>query len=221
MTALHHIAEHIQLLLRQQSTVRLAFPGGRSALTLMDGLSNTAFDWASVQVTLVDERAVAATHEASNARLVCQTLLKNQACAATFEPLFDEDSVESSLQTLNAQRRPLDIVVLGMGHDGHFASLFPADEPVPGLLAGLDPFVGTRPIGSPCVRRLSMTLSTLLSASLVVLLVSSEAKRAKVNLGLTTIDPRNPISYLLASEHPIWVEWPDQSMSLIQQGVVQ
>ena len=135
MTALHHISEHIQLLLRQQSTVRLAFPGGRSALTLMDGLSNTAFDWASVQVTLVDERAVAATHEASNARLVCQTLLKNQACAATFEPLFDEDSVESSLQTLNAQRRPLYIVVLGMGDDGHFASLFPADEPVPGLLA--------------------------------------------------------------------------------------
>jgi hypothetical protein len=56
---------------------------------------------------------------------------------------------------------------------------------------------------------------------LVVLLVSSEAKKEKVLAGLRGLDPMNPVSYLLAANHPIVIEWPDGSTETIQGGVAQ
>jgi 6-phosphogluconolactonase/glucosamine-6-phosphate isomerase/deaminase len=65
-----------------------------------------------------------------------------------------------------------------------------------------------------------MTLKHIQSAQLVVLLVSSEAKEAKVMTGLRSIDAMNPISYLLASDDPIIVEWPDRTLTTIQRGAI-
>ncbi|MDC0379926.1 6-phosphogluconolactonase, partial [Litorivicinus sp.] len=85
----------------------------------------------------------------------------------------------------------------------------------------VDGFVATDAIGSPSVPRISMTLTRILSASLVVLLVSSEAKKEKVLAGLQGPDPMNPVSYLLAANHPIVIEWPDGSTETIQGGGTQ
>jgi len=221
MNMLDRVADHIRATLTHQSLVRIAFPGGRSAINLMSGLSQLDLDWSSIEVTLVDERAVDCTDAASNAKLVSDTLLINQAARARFRPLYDGVSVNTSVATLRAQGDCLDVAILGLGEDGHFASLFPAATPVPGLIDDDHGYVSTPPLGSPCVPRISMTLPKVLSASLVVLLVSSEQKRAKVLEGMTHRDPQNPVSYLLGAPHPVWVEWPDQTVSLIEQGGIQ
>ncbi|MEC8307808.1 MAG: 6-phosphogluconolactonase [Pseudomonadota bacterium] len=202
-------------------SVRIAFPGGRSAVSLMEELSHSELDWSAVHVTLVDERAVDHSHEASNARLVRSTLCINHAYSALFEPLFVGKDAETSAQLLNQAELLIDIAVLGMGEDGHFASLFPNKSPVQGLADLTDGFVATGPIGSPSVPRISMTLQRILSAPLVVLLVSSDAKQEKVMAGLKAVDPLNPVSYLLASDHLLSVVWPDQSVTTLRKGVVQ
>ena len=207
--------------IQDNGSVRIAFPGGQSAVSLMDELSHSELNWSAVHVTLVDERAVDHSHEASNARLVQSTLCVNHADSALFEPLFVGKDAETSAQRLNQIELPIDIVVLGVGEDGHFASLFPNKTAVEGLTDSTDGFVATRPVGSPSVPRISMTLQRVLSAALIVLLVSSDEKKAKVMAGLKAVDPMNPVSYLLASDHLLSVVWPDQSLTTLRKRVVQ
>jgi len=220
MSLTQAITRRLSETIARKGIVRIAFPGGRSAIDLMSELSNASIDWSSVRVTLVDEREVDESSDASNARLVKSKLCVNRASYATFEPMLIGDDAESSADQLNQRECPLDIAILGMGDDGHFASLFPSETAVPGLDDGQVGFVATSASGEPAVPRISMTLKHILSAQLVVLLVSSEAKKAKVMAGLRLIDAMNPISYLLASDDPIIVEWPDRTLTMIKQGAI-
>jgi len=220
MSVAQIITQALSETIDRKGSARIAFPGGRSAVELMSELSNESIDWSSVNVTLVDERAVDESSDASNAALVKSTLCQNRAEQAIFEPMFLADDAKESADLLNQHNVPLDIAVLGMGDDGHFASLFPSESAVPGLGDGVIGFVATPAIGSPSVPRISMTLSQILSAELVILLVSSDAKKEKVMDGLESTNPLNPVSYLLASDHPILVAWPDGSMVTIQNGAM-
>ncbi len=220
MSLTQAISRMLSETIARKGVARIAFPGGRSAIDLMSELSRVSIDWSSVRVTLVDERAVDESSDASNARLVKSTLCVNRASDATFEPMLIGDDAASSANQLNQRQCPLDVAILGMGDDGHFASLFPGEIAVPGLEDGQAGFVATSAIGSPAVPRISMTLNHILSAQLVVLLVSSEAKEAKVMAALRSIDAMNPISYLLASDDPIIVEWPDRTLTTIQRGAI-
>jgi 6-phosphogluconolactonase len=220
MSIAHVITQALSDVIAQKGHVRIAFPGGRSAVELMSELSHAPIDWSSVSVTLVDERAVDESSDASNAALVKSTLCQNSAETATFEPMFIGDDADQAADQLNQQDSPLDIAVLGMGDDGHFASLFPSETAVPGLADGQRGFVATSAVGSPSVPRISMTLGQILSAQLVILLVSSDAKKDKVMQGLDAVDSINPVSYLLASDHPILVVWPDGDWVTIQNGDV-
>ncbi|NBS12823.1 MAG: 6-phosphogluconolactonase [Gammaproteobacteria bacterium] len=221
MSVVRIITRTLAGLLSTRGVARIALPGGRSAIQLMTELSQAEIDWSSVNVTLVDERAVDMSSSASNARLVLETLCVNRAATVKFEPLFVAHTALASADLLNQADSPLDIVVLGMGEDGHFASLFPNQNPVAGLDDTFDGFVATDSVGSPMVPRISMTLTRILSAQLVILLVSSEEKKDRVMTGLQRLDPMNPVSYLLQANHPLWVEWPDGTANLMQQGAVQ
>ena len=221
MSAVAAIESELRQLIETRGFARIAFPGGRSAVQIMEVLSNLDLVWSSVAVTLVDERAVNYLNEESNSKLVNERLLINKAKFAVFEPLFDGGTADSSAHCLNSQVKPLDIAILGMGEDGHFASLFPAQEPALGLVNSRDGFVATETIGSPSVPRISMTLSQILSAPLVLLLVSSEAKRERVMAGLKKQDPLNPVSYLLQSDHRVVIEWPNGIVVTVKNGVWQ
>jgi len=152
----------------------LVATGGRSPGPVYDRLSQADLDWAHVAVTLSDERHVDVNSPNSNARLLRERLFVNRAAAAQFLPL--SDYAEGVLRKL----LPFDAVMLGMGEDGHIASLIPGS---PVLAQGMDPdgeaLTAESPqgFGSPPVPRITLTLSALLQSRAIFLLIAGEAKR--------------------------------------------
>lgn len=113
----------------------LAVSGGRTPRHVFARLRTAPLDWTRVTITLVDERWVPPEHSDSNERLVRACLLQGEAVAAAFVPLFGgEESPEAGQAACEARLaalpRPFDAVYLGMGSDGHVASLFPGDPAV-------------------------------------------------------------------------------------------
>ena len=155
--------------LEARGTASIALSGGTTPQAFFAALSERAIDWPRVGVTLVDERWVDETSERSNARLVRTHLLAGAAAAARFRPLYTsaptpEGSVRGLEATL-ADLYPLDVVVLGMGADGHTASFFPGGDR---LAEALDPKGGhrlcamrARGAGEP---RITWTLAALMQA---------------------------------------------------------
>ncbi len=148
--------------------------GGRSPGPVYDRLCQAELDWAKVAVTLSDERQVDADSPNSNARLLRERLFVGPAAAARFLPLTDY--AEPALRKL----LPFDAVMLGMGEDGHIASLIPGS---PGLAEAMDPDAerltaeSPQGFGSPPVARITLTLAALLKSRAVFLLIAGEAKR--------------------------------------------
>lgn len=155
----------------------IAVSGGRTPASVFDRLARRDIDWSRVTVTLTDERWVAEDDAHSNAALVRRHLLVGPAAAARFVPLYGgepdphagHDACEARLRALPL---PLDAAYLGMGEDGHIASLFP----------GRDDFISDTghcvpvPASADRSARMSLTASTLLAARSVFLLFSGRAK---------------------------------------------
>jgi 6-phosphogluconolactonase len=183
----------------------LAVPGGRTPGPFFRVLRDAALDWSAVGVTLTDERWVPEHDPQSNAAQVRRGLVSGNAAGARFHPLHDEsfppaDAACRIWESLQVLPRPFDAVVLGMGEDGHFASLFPGD---PSLAAALDPHAapGCVMMQAPTEprQRISLNLAALLQARRVFLLVTGSAKRALL-LDAARSDTlhRWPVSALLA-----------------------
>jgi 6-phosphogluconolactonase len=152
----------------------LVATGGRSPGPVYDRLSQVELDWAHVAVTLSDERQVDADSPNSNARLLRERLFVGPAAKAQFLPLTDY--AERVLKKL----LPFDVIMLGMGPDGHIASLIPGS---PVLTHGMDPngeaLTAESPqgFGSPPVARITLTFAALLQSRAIFLLIAGEAKR--------------------------------------------
>ncbi|WJF90923.1 6-phosphogluconolactonase [Paraburkholderia bonniea] len=156
----------------------LAVSGGSSPRPFLQTLSTQPFPWACIDVTLVDDRWVPDTDAASNTRLVHDTLLQHAASAATFWPLTDTtQALEAHVAALNADtRRALpDVAVLGMGEDGHTASIF-ADAPEwQHAISTSQRFVAVHPGNAPHAR-ISWSLSALKQTGRLFLLIAGQRK---------------------------------------------
>ena len=169
--------------------------GGSSPLPIYDNLSNKDLDWSKVSIFLGDDRVVPPDHPDSNNNLIQLHLLKNKASSASFYPLND------STIAIQDIKRPFDVVLLGLGNDGHFASLFPAQlnntcafdaDATPSII------VSDQDLGIPSHRRISMNLSMLIDAKRCILLVPNSDKRKIVERAFK--DKQLPLHFLLNQE---------------------
>lgn len=118
--------------IKKRGSATLVVSGGSTPKPMFNYLSKQDLDWSKVTVTLADERCVAADDPRSNALMVKQELLKNKASDAQFINLLSGDGFVLEDQQLTHEKMQLlprfDMVILGMGDDGHTASIFPMAE---------------------------------------------------------------------------------------------
>jgi 6-phosphogluconolactonase len=197
------IAELLDGSIATRGVASMLVAGGTTPQPIFKRLSQLHLDWPKVHVGLTDERWVRPNHPESNEHLVRNSLLRNQAKSARFHPLY-RDTPRPSAAIADAERSigaipsPYDAVLLGMGTDGHFASLFPG---LPETKAGLD-------LHNPalCVAvdkqqngyaRLSLTISALLHARLILIAISGRPKRTVALQALAGTND-TPIATLLS-----------------------
>ena len=195
------VAAALAAILARKGQAVLAVSGGTTPALFFAHLSQAGIDWARVTVTLVDERQVPEESPRSNAVLVRNTLLVNAAASARFVPLFRNEAKAAVL--------PLDVVVLGMGLDGHTASFFPGGDT---LATAIDPHTDQSLIvlSAPASgeARITFTLPKLLAASTLCLHIEGEEKLRVLEEALSGDNAHAmPIRAVLASAQPLSLYW--------------
>lgn len=201
------VAGALQNALDEKGSAVLAVSGGRSPVAFFEVLSQQDLDWKNISVGLADERIVPTTNDDSNTGLVRAYLLQNKAAEASWVPMVEDGRSETELQpesvvtfALKQYKQP-DVLVLGMGADGHTASLFPQ---APQLADGIDlgnpaPLLHTTPVTAPH-ERVSMTLSAIAATPTVVLAIGGAEKKAVFERAAAKVDTAYPISLILNHE---------------------
>jgi len=195
------ISHALELVIKVRGWAVLAVSGGRSPVPMFERLRYRPLRWDCVTVTLVDERAVPPDDPDSNGRLVREHLLREGAARAGFLPLVaseaDATDPVAAVARLNAAFRQPDVIVLGMGEDGHTASLFPDAPELQDAVSDPAPrYVVTHPTLAPHAR-ITLNLAALLAAERTFLAVAGEAKAAVLERALEGPTPALPVSYVL------------------------
>lgn len=175
------ITNALSFAITQKGFATLVLSGGSTPIKLFQELSIATIEWDKVRVTLVDERWVDATSEKSNEKLVRDNLLINNAKVARFYHLktdgkFAKDSVTPLCVTMEKLSHELDVVVLGMGLDGHTASFFPHAKELRHALSTTDLVCSTTATLEP-KERISLSRSYLLSAKNLFLHIEGKEKK--------------------------------------------
>lgn len=193
----------LQIAIAEKGQASLIVSGGNTPKPLFAALSQADLDWSKVVISLADDRWVDTNDAASNDKLVREHLLVGNAAAATFISLKHNfadanDAVSACEAALSNVTMPFDVLILGMGEDGHTASLFPCSKE---LQAGLDlnsgkKYIAVQPTTAPH-QRMSLTLPALLASSHIFLHLTGAAKQAVVAQALASTETQMPIKAVL------------------------
>jgi 6-phosphogluconolactonase len=211
-----HLAGALEDAVSARGRTSFAATGGRTPAPVYAVLRRAPLDWARVTVTLSDERWVDEGSTDSNARLVRETLLTGPAAAAAFVPLkSDAPTPEAGAAEVEARLAalpwPLDAAMLGMGDDGHVASLFPHNPALAAAMALDNPrrcaAIPAGPNGlAPAQPRLSLTLAAILAARSVLVFVAGDDKWRVLQEALAGDDAAAmPVRAVLAGPAPVRV----------------
>jgi 6-phosphogluconolactonase len=196
--------------LARQARALLVLSGGSTPVPFFEALSRQTLPWERIDVTLADERWVSESSEASNARLVRCHLLQGQAEAANFVSLTTDDEtpeqgVEAVTRRIEALPWPACMVVLGMGGDGHTASLFPDSRELDLGLTTDAPVLAARTPSQPQAR-ITLSADRLHQARRHVLHITGDDKRSVLARAMSGDDSRElPIRAFLSC--PLAVYW--------------
>jgi len=169
--------------------------GGNSPLPLYQVLSNADLDWSKILIFLGDDRVVPQDHKDSNEFHIRNHLLINNASLAKFHSLLHPKI------SIDDIRLPFDVVLLGLGNDGHFASLFPDQlSNISAFDINVEPdfIISDQFLGSPSYKRISMNLSLLLDTKRCILLVPNSDKRIIVEQAF--VNKHLPLHFLLTQD---------------------
>ncbi len=207
------IANKLNAAIAERGQATLAVSGGTTPLRLFEVLSRKMIDWNLVTITLVDERFVPVESDRSNEKLVREHLLRDHAGVARFVGLYNPAATAETAalaSRIDALRRPFDVVVLGMGNDGHTASFFPGADR---LDQAINP--KTRALVLPIhaegagEKRLTLTLPIIAEAEMLVLHIEGAAKQATLEKALSG-DDENEMPVRAVFHHartPIQLYW--------------
>lgn len=195
----HDIAARMRARLRSAGHCTLAVSGGRSPVALFQQLARTDIDWPNVYVQLVDERYVPPDHPDSNEGLVRHHLLGGRAAHAHFLGLYRAGaSIDQAVAAANDEFRPIDLAILGMGNDGHTASLFPGARQLDDALAPhAAHYLHVTPPQAPH-ERITLSLAALRTCGHLILYITGPEKRGILREAEKKIDKRLPVSFLVA-----------------------
>ncbi len=180
---------HLDKALTESGQASFLVSGGSTPAPLYQTLSQSGLDWQNIHVALVDERWVDPEHDASNEALIKRTLLTGQAANAPFTPMKTSaaTALEGQPETERRYRQlpqPFTVSILGMGNDGHTASLFPHAK---GLEQALSPdydqltvaiMAQQSEVTGANTERLSLSLHGLQQSKRLILLLTGEEKLA-------------------------------------------
>ncbi|WP_216782527.1 6-phosphogluconolactonase [Candidatus Profftia tarda] len=209
------IAVALSNMVSRHGKASLVVSGGSTPLELFKSLAKINIQWSKVIITLADERWVDPIDDSSNEKLVREYLLKDYASDAEFISLKNNcaNPFTGSLYTehaLDAIARPFDIVVLGMGDDGHTASLFPGVDNLDTALSMNSGriCIGIRPITAR-FDRITLTLPALLNSRNIYLYFTGNTKldiyqRATQGTDLSELPIR---AILQQNTTPVHVYW--------------
>ncbi|MDY7559160.1 6-phosphogluconolactonase [Pseudomonas sp. 10B1] len=204
------VAEQLINAIAANGVATLVVSGGRSPVAFFQSLAAHAVDWSKVVISLADERWVPVEHPDSNAGLLKRYLLQGPVAKARFISLYSAAAnLEEAAQAADlalAELPAIDVLVLGMGDDGHTASLFP-NSPNLGEALNLNGQRRCLPMLAPTVphQRLTLTRQLLASAGLPILSISGQAKLDTLRTALAGDDlAQMPIRAFLNSSLEIY-----------------
>lgn len=198
-----YVAELLDHAINERNVASLMVSGGSTPVPFFRSLASQELDWENITIGLVDDRLVPVDHQDSNEKLVRENLLVEQAGKAQFVGLvprelnghdFSTGKFDSEITALCERKlaripQPVDVIILGMGSDGHTASLFPDTE---GLALAMDRNRSARccvmrPPHAPHTR-ISLTSKMLFAAPSRILHICGQDKLATLEQALLADD---------------------------------
>lgn len=194
-------AQAVEVIGRREKFI-VALPGGSVASAFFPLMASSAVDWTRVEIFWIDERAVPPEHLDSNYALAWRLLLAPAGVPAARIhrmhgelPALDQAARRATdeLKSIAGDPPHLDFALVGVGEDGHVASIFPGRRS-----AKVDPpVIAVYDAPKPPPRRLTLTLPVLAGAGLVIVAAFGRSKSAVMRGALDEIEAATPVAELL------------------------